>query len=163
MPGLALYEMHLLLGRGHRQQVCMLSRSMCKGIVRKAFPDGELEGAVLHWALAGRASAPWQRPPAGYATDPAATSDAGAHAVRVSSARILLRRTLLAYSGMTSAGGGAALETPLERVPVPGCEARPDIAAWAATLQVPPALALLVSVEGSEWVAALFLGRSLSL
>ena len=46
------------------------------------FPDGELEGAVLHWALAGRASAPWQRPPAGWATDPAATNDAGAHAIR---------------------------------------------------------------------------------
>ena len=47
----------------------------------QAFPDGELEGAVLHWALAGRASAPWQRPPAGWATDPVATSDAGVHAV----------------------------------------------------------------------------------
>ena len=37
---------------------------------------------MLHWALAGRASAPWQRPPAGWATDPAATSDDGAHVVQ---------------------------------------------------------------------------------
>ncbi|KAK9838302.1 hypothetical protein WJX81_003198 [Elliptochloris bilobata] len=88
----------------------------------QAFLDGELEGARLHWALAGRPGTPWQRAPAGWATDPADSTEAG----------------------------GCAVQTPLERVQVPGCEARQDIAVWAATLQVP-----LESLEAAGGLAAI--------
>ncbi len=44
----------------------------------QAFPDGDLEGAVLHWALAARPGAAWQPAPTGWASDPAASAEAGA-------------------------------------------------------------------------------------
>lgn len=142
----------------------------------QAFPDGVLEGAVLHWALAARPGAAWQPAPPGWASDPAASAEAGTPrhpAVGVCqtlpercdmSPRLLcctgcarwtlpdepqllgprwqavsvhMRRAVpwsTTHSGGTA--GGGATQTPLERVAVPGCDARPDIAVWAVTLQV---------------------------
>lgn len=44
----------------------------------EAFPSGALEGARLHWGAALGQYRGWQAVPAGWSTEPAQTSDAGA-------------------------------------------------------------------------------------
>ncbi len=46
-------------------------------VCSEAFPEGLLDGAVFHWAVASREGGTWSPPPNGWQADPSRTSAAG--------------------------------------------------------------------------------------
>ena len=46
-------------------------------VCSEAFPEGLLNGAVFHWAVASREGGTWSPPPDGWQSDPSRTSAAG--------------------------------------------------------------------------------------
>ena len=46
-------------------------------VASEAFPEGALEGAVFHWAVASREGGAWSPPPEGWQSDPSRSSTAG--------------------------------------------------------------------------------------
>jgi hypothetical protein len=46
-------------------------------VASEAFPEGALEGAVFHWAVASREGGAWSPPPEGWQSDPSRSSAAG--------------------------------------------------------------------------------------
>ncbi len=46
-------------------------------VCSEAFPEGLLDGAVFHWAVASREGGTWSPPPDGWQSDPSRTSGAG--------------------------------------------------------------------------------------
>ena len=46
-------------------------------VASEAFPEGALEGAVFHWAVASREGGAWSPPPEGWQSDPSCSSTAG--------------------------------------------------------------------------------------
>ena len=56
---------------------CALVALVCS----EAYPEGLLEGAVFHWAVASREGGTWSPPPDSWQSDPSHTSAVGTHPV----------------------------------------------------------------------------------
>lgn len=46
-------------------------------VIGEGFPDGLLDGAVLHWGCATRQGGSWNAPPTGWNADPITSTEAG--------------------------------------------------------------------------------------
>jgi len=50
---------------------------LCAIVVGERFPEGALEGTVLHWGCSGARGGSWQPPPSGWHTLPPVSTPAG--------------------------------------------------------------------------------------
>ena len=69
-------------------------------VCSEAFPEGLLDGAVFHWAVASREGGTWSPPPDGWQSDPSRTIAAGmifvpvAHCLKQVSSHLCLSQML---------------------------------------------------------------------